>query len=178
VAVELGKLKDERTTDALMRRLSDRDKTVRSRAADALGEIGDTKAIPRILKTLKDTHIDIAFRVSAALALAQMGQDEGPKFILGLVKSTNPDDRVIAAETLGGNQIEGRSEPLLSLLADSVERVRFAAVQAVRELHDPRAIPALKKLLDDPEPAIREHAAIALEELGVKPQPASHPGKP
>ncbi len=45
-------------------------------------------------------------------------------------------------------------------------------------LYDSRDIPAVRKLLNDPDSNVRNAAAGALEALGVSPLPASQPVKP
>ncbi len=148
-ADELGKLKDKRATAALVRHLEDSDFRVVFTAAAALGEIGDPDAIPPLFKTMKDSE-DNSVRIPAAGSLARLGRDDGLPLLLTLLKSDNRDDRIAVARALGTERIKGTFEPLLSLLGDSNEYVRNQALQTLGELHDPRAIPAIRKLLNDP----------------------------
>ena len=212
-AAELGWLRDGRAADALIRHLDDVE-DVRIVSARALGRIGDRKAIPALLKTfnsppLEDRENKNVARIAAAGTLARMGRDEGLQYLLSMAKSANPLDRADAACSMGAPPIKGTFGLLLSLMADSDGTVRLRAVRTAGELGDPRAIPAIGKLLNDPvtdvrrmavraletiqDPSaiaplkaalndsdwsVRDAAARALETLGVRPSPASHPGKP
>ncbi len=173
----MGDLKDPLATDALIRHLNDPDSCVREYAVEALGEIGDRKAIPALLKKFKDEKDENKIRILAAGTLALLGRDDGLPYLLAMVKSGNPMDRGKTAMALGTNQIKGTLAPLLSLLADSFSWVRERAATALGDVHDPHAIPPVRKLLNDPDSDVRKAAAAALEKLGDKPPPASQPQK-
>jgi hypothetical protein len=179
----LGKLKDKRVTDALIRHLSDPEDGsgtniyIKGIAAESLGEIGDPKAIPSLLKLLNDEDIRENVRLSASGALAKIGQEEVAKFVLTLLKSPKWYDREEAVELIGRLRIKGSLEMLLSALEERHVFVRRSAVRALGELKDPSAIPALRKLLKDSEPDVRTEAEYALQGLGLdKIPPASQPG--
>ena len=131
-ARDLGKLKDMRATAALVRHLNDQRGNVAYWSATALGEIGDRKTIPSLLKMLKEGHLVNRVRISNAGALARMGQDEGRDYLLTMVKSPYTGDRAEAANELGTTEIKGTLGPLLSLLGDSNDYVRERAAVAVR----------------------------------------------
>ena len=177
-AVELGKSKDKRATDVLIRHLTLRDEYAAVSAARALGEIGDPKAIPALLRTLQDEQTGDYIRVPAAGALARMGRDDGLQFVMSMFNSSDGNDRALAATELGIIRIKGTLELLLPLLHDSEADIRWTAMEALGELNDPRAIPAIRKLLNDPVDYAREVAAKVLRKLGDKPPPATQPGKP
>ncbi len=177
-AIELGQLKDRRAADALIRRLGDSEETVVTHAAQALGKIGDPKAIPALLAIFKDQRTENDVRISTAGAMANLGRNEGLNYLLAMVKSPNPDDRGRAAYELGDIQTATAYGPLVSLLSDGTASVRIFAVQGLGDLRDPRAIPAVRKLLNDPDSGVKEHAARALQLLAAKIPQASQPGKP
>ena len=183
VACLLGKVKDGRVTDALIRHLSDNDEGAACGSAVGLGLNGDPRGISALLKTLHDKGVKKTVRLCAAGALARTGQDEGLQYLLAMLKSPDQMDRVLTANQLvqhhvfGTRPIKGALELLLPLLSDRSPGVRSSALLALGELHDPRAIPAVKKLLKDPT-GVHFSAQIALRELGPEPPSASQPGKP
>ncbi len=183
LACLLGKVKDQRVTDALVRHLGDNDESIACGAAKGLGTIGNHEVVPSLLKTLNDKGVKNTVRICAAGALARMGQDEGLQYLLAMLKSPNVMDRVRTANelvpnhVLGTSPVKGALELLLPLLSDRSPGVRSSALLALGELHDPRAIPAVRKLLKDPT-GVRFSAEIALKELGPESPPASQPGKP
>jgi len=72
---------------------------VRSRAADALGKIGDEKAIPGLLKLLEDSESDVRSR--AADALGKIGDEKAIPGLLKLVEHSESSVRWMAAYALG-----------------------------------------------------------------------------
>jgi HEAT repeat protein len=176
-ALNLGGFKDKRATDPLIGHLIDVDE-VSHNAALALGEIADSKAIPALQRTLDNTHLGDSDRIPAAGALARMGRNDGLDYLLALLRALNPADvRMMVADALGTDRIKGTIDPLLSLLEDSDENVQITAVQNLGQLHDPRAIPALRKMKDENEgnAGLRYPIVQALKELGDKTPPASQP---
>ncbi len=154
---------------------------VQSCCVDSLIEIGP-KAISGLLRALKDIQARKNSRTLVAAALARMENDDGLNYLLAMLKSSDVDDRAYAAFQLGEvgkTHFKGSPAPLIALLNDSDPKVRIMALQALWELyvHDPVAIAAIRKLLNDPDAQVRSDAAAALDKLGVKPPPASQPGK-
>jgi AAA family ATP:ADP antiporter len=82
----------------------------------------------------------------------------------GLLASTEPAQRQLAAEVLGEIGIASFYRPLLALLRDGHAAVRIAAIHAARKLRAAGTIPSLLEAL--PVPAFRTAAAAALVELG------------
>jgi HEAT repeat protein len=183
VACPLGKVKDRRVTDALIRHLGDKDEGAACGSAVGLGVSGDPRGISALLKTFRDKGVKNTVRFCVAGALARTGQDEGLQYLMAKLKSPDKMDRVCAANQLvqhhvfGTRPVKGAFELLLPLLSDPSAGVRSSALLALGELHDPRAFPAVKKLLKDPT-GVRFSAQIALNELGPESPPASQPGKP
>jgi HEAT repeat protein len=61
---------------------------------------------------------------------------------------------------------------LLEQLNQGTELVRMRVVEILRIAHDPRAVPHLLRLMDDPAPSVQQQVAYALRDLG----PDSIPG--
>ena len=169
----LGRLKDKRATDALILHLGNSDRDVRSSAAKALCEIGDPKAIPALLKALKDQNIlPVDDPDSLAGALARIGREEGRQYLLAELKSPDLIKRRVAIDAMRKNEIQGTLDALLPLLSDEEELVRLSAFDALGELQEPRAVPAFKKLLKDPHSYVR---ILAVELLGKTHDPGVVP---
>jgi len=58
----------ERNIDGLTNALKHRNNNVRRKAADALGRIGDAKAVEPLIQTLKDSDINVVWEAMTALA--------------------------------------------------------------------------------------------------------------
>jgi HEAT repeat protein len=100
--------------------------------------------------------IDSLGRIGAGDALERVArlQQHGDPFVRGAVlrflRRTVPE----------------RVKPLLlAALSDEAYIVRENAVDELDELGDPSVIPAIRPLLDDPHPHVREAARTAIEDL-------------
>ena len=77
---------------------------------------------------------------------------------------------VAAVMTLLGSSplmAETRSDRLIQKLEQGSLRVRLQAVLLLGEIRDPQSMPALTKLLGDPQPVLRAAGAAALGKMGA-----------
>lgn len=94
----LQEIRDERTSEALIRELANGSAEIRKKAAAALGEVGSTRAVDSLILLMKDT--DGGVRSWAAKALGQIGI---PSAIPVLKQAESDEDwcvRVNAKEAL------------------------------------------------------------------------------
>jgi HEAT repeat protein len=100
----------------------------------------------------------------------------GPDAVRALTRlfqvETDPDLKVDLLDSLLG--IEGLVEEKLKMLTLGAEKglpteVRQSAIDGLIDLDDPRVIPVLNGLLNDPDEEVREGAKDALEMLQAKP---------
>ncbi|MEK9148574.1 MAG: HEAT repeat domain-containing protein, partial [Candidatus Desantisbacteria bacterium] len=105
--------------------LGDKDKDVREKAADALGQIGDKTATKPLIKALGDE--DSYVRGQAACALGQIGDKTATK---PLIKALGDEDGYVrgkAAEALGMIGDKEAVQPLIKALGDEDSYVRGQA---------------------------------------------------
>ena len=159
-------------------------------AAWALGEIGDTRAIPALVAALGDRDIEVA--KYAARSLIKFGK-EATDPLLKALEDPSEQTRHYAVRALGEIQDPRSADTLLALagrvdrgvhlwalgrlgdrrgfetvaaaVADQDRTVRLTAIQALNDLGDARAVPVLTTALADPEWMIREWAARGLESI-------------
>src|SRR6266571_2246721 len=154
--------------ERLIAALRDRDGSVRTIAAEALGRIGDPKAIKGLMALFKDTSKLV--RVAATIALTQIGEPTVAPLIEGL-KDENFQVRLHSVQALGGITSDyptGRSwlrdsrpvPPLIALLKDKDRAVREDAAIALGMIGDSSAVPALIEAMQDG--AVRVRAIMAL----------------
>jgi hypothetical protein len=164
-------------TKPLIGALSADEPLVRRQAVDALGRIGDRRAVEPLIGTLKDQ--DSLIRGQAVQAL---GRIKDPQAVTPLVAILNSKEqpshvRMSAAEALGAIGDPKAVEPLIPALLEEHWGVRSRAAQALGRLKDPRAVSPLIDALQDKEAAVRANAAESLAELGdrraVKPLTAA-----
>ncbi len=144
--------------------LSDPDATVRTAAIHAVGSADDGSAEP-IRGALQDD--DAAVRAAAAAALLRSGPDrEATSILRGMLGASDPDERVLAIEGLGGAGSGERADLLAAALSDPAPRVRAAAARALGPADPEGAVAALLGALDDPDPTVRAAVASGLGAVG------------
>jgi HEAT repeat protein len=141
---------------------------VRSRAAIALGRIGDPKAIPPLLNSLKDREDEV--RIAACLSLG-LFKDPGTFDEITNVLLDDPkiEVRQAAANALGNTQHPKAVPYLLEALHDSYwwyERESAAGdlLKAIEKMGS-AAVDPLIEALQDKEGAVRKFAVILLGKI-------------
>jgi HEAT repeat protein len=193
-AVALGRLRDPRSVQPLIRALRDSDRAVREAATSALKELGEP-ALLSLGFCLQDTNLQV--QESAACILAAIANEQVLNPLLSAALSPNWIVRMSAAQGLGRIRSPQAIDTLMLLLQDKVPGVREEAgraIQAIGEasvpkllniLHDRnwkarlRAVEALALLkpreavgplmtivLEDPDTAVRQDAVRALGQIG------------
>jgi HEAT repeat protein len=169
LVVALGELRDARALDALIRiaRGRDEDKTRRLYAADALGKIGDPRALP-VLRGLFDED-DALLRAYAASALAAFGPAEALPTLLAGLRDDNARVRLQCTRALGralGPAEASQVVPIVSWKAenDPERSVRLESVRTLGAIADGASVAFLEAMLRNPVAALdfREAALSAL----------------
>jgi cyclophilin family peptidyl-prolyl cis-trans isomerase/HEAT repeat protein len=148
-AFALGLIHDPQAREPLVAALDDPAAVGKGSAAEALGLIGDASAAPAIAA--------MAAKVLDAGALAPLPSDE-----MDAVRDTPPAAFRLALSALVRlKQFDALSSVVLDAAAQP--RVRWWPVAfALQRLEDPRALPALLTLLNEPHPYTRAFAAKGL----------------
>jgi HEAT repeat protein len=158
-------------------------------AIDALGQLGDSRAIEPLISILNKNYG--AARSNAAKALGQIGPAAVPHLlaILGdenvhmrsgaaealaaigepatepLIDALSSPDvsvRISAAKTLSNMEYRRAVEPLITALNEADVIVRYLAAGALGRLRDKRAVGPLIQSLNDVDWRVRDRAAKAL----------------
>ncbi len=135
-------------------------------AAQALGRIGDKRALDPLMEVLATAGGDLGLYVAQAL-----GELNDRRAVPGLIAKSKrreePELRGIA-EALGRIGDLQAVPALLELLQTGKEDVRYASAVALGLIGDSRAVEALRKVRErDPQAFVREAAAATLQRLGA-----------
>lgn len=110
----------------------------RKAAAEALGKIGDSSAVPALMEALRYSEYDV--RTNAAKALVKIGKSAVPYLIKALGDS-NQNARVYAAEALGNINDKSALKALEYIMKNDPEKVvRKAAFNASAKIRSSRGI--------------------------------------
>ena len=157
----LGQIADGRATDLLVARLHDRDDRLRMVAAEALGSIGDARAIGAIVRaTLRDPAPQV--RAHAAGALARLEGERAVDVLVAALADPDYATRLRALEAFETIRVEDTS-PLESSLRDANPEVRRRAALALERVG---YLEARVNALTGTDRAARARAYEALLELG------------
>ena len=134
-------------------------------AGEALGKIGDLRAVEPLIKLLADSELG-NYRHLVAEWLGDLGDPRAVEPLANALSAWYPPTRRDAAESLGKIGDPRAFEPLLETLADSESEVRREAASSLGDLGDPRAVEPLVETLGDSESEVRRQAASSLGDLG------------
>jgi len=150
----------------LVRLLDSSDHNVAAQAAEALGCVHPTIALPLLARAVH--HSDYTVRREAVMALAR---SDGEGSVAGLLAALSAEDSLIkstAARALGRTAVgdKGAASAVSKLLVDEYWGVRWAAVQALDSIGDREALLGLRPLLRDTNDWVRDAAYAALARHG------------
>ncbi|AKF06791.1 HEAT repeat domain-containing protein [Sandaracinus amylolyticus] len=164
--VALGRLRDDASIDAILAKLErDEDPVVREVALIACAEIGGERALEAVIAALGDPRPEVRFQ--AVAAIAELSPERAPGHVMSRLDDDDARVRAHAASSLAllGDRPASR-DALAARLDDPSAEVRAESALALATLGDDRAIPTLRRLLDDPERGLA--AAEALGSLSPK----------
>ncbi|MDD4004104.1 MAG: HEAT repeat domain-containing protein [Elusimicrobiaceae bacterium] len=142
---------------------------LRSRAASALGQIGDPAAIKPLLQAMSSPG-DWQLQAAAAAALGELQYKPAAPVIIDLYKNANLAAKITLARALGTLKSTEAVSALGAGAADSDLRVKLTAIAALKEIGSPDAGVFLVPALGDAEPSIRAAAADALAKCSAENQ--------
>lgn len=131
-ATVLGRIGDDRATAALVGRLSDPDRRVRTRVIRALGRIGDPRVVRPLAERTTGEHVTVRREIAEALGL--VGSERALHALGGLLDDDSEMVRHVAASSLGNFESTRPVGALVTALADRSAVVRRAAVFSLVEL--------------------------------------------
>jgi len=159
---DVKKLKETRNVQGLILALKNRDPKIQYDAAEALGEVGDSRAVEPLVTALKNDEFS-GVRWKAAEALSKLGSPAVPALI-GALRHDDDDVRWKAALALGEIGDPQAIEPLILLLCDKDRFVKSHAALALGVIGDPAVDPLLRALREG-DGNLRWGAAIALGKI-------------
>jgi len=137
---------------------------VRHAACEALGAIGDARAIPHLAQALQDEDSEV--RHAACVVLGKIGNLQAIPHLIQALQDENDRVRRAVCRSLGAIGDAQAIPHLIQALKDEDNRVRLEACEALGAIGDARAIPHLAQALQDEDSEVRTAACKALGKLG------------
>ena len=140
VVEALGRSKDPRVVESLIRLLKDPYWYVRGKAAEALGEVGNERGIAPLIEAL-DSGEDwsLFVRRNAASALVKIGRP-ALKALEKALEDRNSDVRSAVAWILGEIGEKESLELLRRKIADADSRVSFYVAEALEKIDQEKCL--------------------------------------
>jgi HEAT repeat protein len=136
---------------------------LRMAAANALGELDQSDAVPKLTEAFGDP--DPRVRARAARAAGQIADPRATDPLETLLSDPRAVVRREAADAMGNIGNRQALQALLALYQDDDERVRRIAVGAFGHFDNDRPVEHLIDALDDPSAAVRRTAVYSLIQL-------------
>ncbi len=160
-------------TRFLLRKLRSESAEMRAYAAEGLGGVGDSHAVPPLIEALADDNT--AVRRFAISSLGHLRDERAIDKLIPFLQDKEPDMRcaaVVALGELGLSEKRGANPPvqvieaLISSVTDTDRSVCSAAVVALGRIGNPQAISALNALAETTESEwIRRYISEALHQI-------------
>lgn len=142
----------------------------RVKSAEALGELGDTGAVPALIEALHDPFVDVQW-----LAAQSLGKLKDPRAVDPLILLLSAEDKwarlgaVIGLEGIGDHRA---IVPLMKMLKDPNRRVRAKTAHALGVIDkEGISLETLTNTLQDPDDEVRKAVIIAIEQIRKKSSP-------
>jgi len=154
-----------RDVDALLAVIDDADEYVRRYAIDALGQIGDPRAVPALIKGLDDDNFNNQEAAAAALAALDDGRAVRPLVAMLRTPDKHQQARFAASKALVALGDAKAVPDLLEALRDKDSLSRFISLQVLAVVGDGRCVPAAITALRDAESNVQWQAVETLGAL-------------
>jgi len=166
----LGKLHAVDAVDMLIDNLSNKNQKIAGKAAWALGEIGETRAIEPLIERLKDNNlpqvIEAVGKLKAEKAISYLIGFLGQEVALPTETAPLSDGEAASITISAMINIGTPCVPfLIEILSNGNETARANATLILGQLKDKRAVPSLVAMLKDNEWFVRAAVVIALGEI-------------
>ncbi len=149
----------------LIRALKDEHKSVRSAAAESLGSLKSTAAVPYLIRLLRTDPVKDVRRAAAE----SLGLIEDAYAIPALVRGFRDRDPLVrsAAAAALGRMGSAARDQVIAAIRDSNALVRSSAFLALGDMRDSELLPSVVTGFTDPHPDVRNSAAMALKAFAV-----------
>lgn len=154
----------------LANQLDNSNPSVRRNAAWAIGELTNMPAsdrgdaVPQLITLLSDS--DAWVRMAAARALGELHDHRAVEQLIATLSDNNWRVRELVVWALSETKNARAVNALCAvLLSDPRAEVRRGAAEALGEIQNAAALPALKQALHDSEPGVSTKAAWAISEI-------------
>lgn len=159
-AESLGAMKSKAAVPALIEAFSSDSVPLRRVDIEALGEIGDERALDVVLNAVADK--DPQVRALATVALNKIHPKAGSLDVLltNLRDPKSPTVRAEAAQKLGAFRTPDVAQQLIRGLADPESQVRGAVIMSLSTFTDGLSQDRIRAALNDSDPRVQEGAVV------------------
>lgn len=161
---------DREVVEALVAIVQTSDDYACQTVVDVLGKKKAVIAVEPLADMIRNDSTRGACVLSAIAALGWIGDNKASPALQEVLGSPIRDvgQRCAALQSLGRLQADDAFQLVMSYLKDSDWQVRKAALDALIDYNNPRAVPAVRECLTDENQEIRDTARFILKQFGYK----------
>lgn len=150
--------------EPLIAALGNPEPLIRAKVAQALGHLGDKRAVLPLMALFNDPDLDV--QTEAATSVGLINTSDSIDLLSSLLTDKRRDVRWCAAWALWHSKNPAALEGLLQALTDHEPSVREVALAGLRSMPDSRSLQPLIRCLYDEVLAVRQAAVKSLAALG------------
>lgn len=151
--------------EILIQKLKDEDPSVQTKAAKALGDIKDARAVEPLIAALKDNNWHV--RLGVAKALGDIKDAHAVEPLIAALKDKESAVRREVVEALGEIKDARAVGPSIAALKDKDQNVRWWASVTLGKIGTPAVEPLIVTLKNDEDWNARWWATVALGKIGA-----------
>jgi HEAT repeat protein len=169
---------DTSMVDPLIKLMSSPNHALVSTAAAALGSIGDEKAVDPLLKLFKASAPKLkssgcgymcGYVASVGSSLSMVGGEKAAAELLKLLEDPNPRVRREAVYALAGMKFKQGEQIIIDRIKEETDlSLRDALIGLAGQIKSKKAIPEIKKIMNDADNYTRSGILYAIGEIGDK----------
>ena len=155
----------EAAIEELLVALGDKAPQIVATSATALGDLGDTRAIPSLVELLRSTQDEEA-RVAILRGLGRFSTRTAVDAISAAQEGASPRAQAVIVAALARTRHPAATRPLSKALQSEDRLVRLEAINGLSTIADATAVKALQTAArEDADPDVQSRAAQALAEI-------------
>ncbi len=153
------------SVEYLIEGLEQQDYGIRCYSVDALGIIGDARAVKPLAAALYKNTYDVDIYKRIAEALGEIGSPDAFETLIVAGAKGDDDTNGFTLDIIKKRTRPGTALALLELMRGKNEFVRVRASELLAEINDPDVLEVLIKAFDDEDGFVRKSSIMAIERL-------------
>jgi len=164
----LSEMRDKESVELLIDVTQSPEGRLQYVAINALREIGDSRAAPRLRDVLKGRNLDEGKKICALIALGRLGADKDLPQLRGFLNDESAAVRTAAAGAIAMLGSPEAQDVLIQMTEAKDPFTQKLAVKSLGYLDTPESTSRLEAILRDPSASWKNYARISIEQQRLR----------